>query len=115
MRPINAKRADLGMSRVSARLAVLLFISSSHRANNLNQREFGLSGLLTGVVFPLSRIGCNVHVNTQDSTTIPGVNQDRLILSLAINWKSKRGLNIESPKPVELLPLYPEQSVPSAV
>ncbi len=42
--------------------------------------------------------------------TIPCVNQDMLILSLAINWKSKRVINIEPEnQPVELLPsAYPE-------
>ena len=35
---------------------------------------------------------------TQTIMTIPCVNQDMLILSLAINWKSKRVTNIEPEK-----------------
>ena len=40
-----------------------------------------------------------MYAFTKISTTIPCVNQDMLILSLAINWKSKRVLNIEPEKP----------------
>ena len=49
---------------------------------------------------------------TKSSITILCVKQDMLILSLAINWKSKR-VSILNPKnqPVELLPLCLSRAV----
>ena len=49
-------------------------------------------------MIPLSNTTFAMYAFTQDKTAIPCVNQDMLILSLAINWKSKRVLNIEPEK-----------------
>ena len=55
-------------------------------------REFGLSGLLTGVVLPLSSIVYDVYVYIIYYNH--SLCQDILILSLVINWRLKRALNL---------------------
>ena len=50
----------------------------------------------------------------QDSTTIPSVNEEMLVLSLVINWRSKRVLNLNRKTSLSSFcpSAYPEQSVP---